>query len=854
MSLKGEAPAQTAVSTTSVALSQGEHQSRDRRAQDALKDGPQAILPVDAQMSDTEDIGIAAEQLIADKEDFPHDKPTPISNDAREFIGADVWCDEKKENITRNVTPKWPHNLVWGSSDGHYLDVTSQDIFPTHSLSGFPPKSDDPLPGFHSQRPTTTGVISPEVVYCHYPTLTITNIHRIPQEDFSFLELQGCLKVPIRPLLDEFVQQYFLHVHPILPVVHEGDFWDLYDNKSSHSPKEPIALLLFQAMLFAASTFVSQSIVRALGYSDLRSMRAKLLRRTKLLYDFESESSPFIIAQTSVLLSTASLSSSGQLNTIWLSLAIENAKLAEAHLYTNMASASCSKQRNALKRLWWCCIIRDRSMGLLLKRPVQITKEQFNLSDGPLNSNDLKDELLQSKVYCPSTKWKLAEILSQSVLLFIKLTDVLMLLYPPNGNQQFTKQGHDDALLQLYECKSGLREWHLVAASKLRNFHSHAELETLPKTEHSSGHDSVTLYTNLMYMYYHTARIVLCHHEALHLGIGGTDMASPLAKDQSRISEMRRELQDAISDVNECHKELLRLELTQWMPHSAMGFSTLPLILNILDKKLSLPGIEGIHQSSTATQHQLDVLVEFMRAYWARFDGVDWITAIVRHIINLAQLNGSRSQRESTSINWADLFAFQPRSYLRLVLVLDLSLSKGRLAQDADFPVRLRGMFSFNQSPLKELSEGRPSLESRNPDFQWASQASPFDSVLRNRTQLHALEIDDCLINTLENEIAFHQLTDSDPFQHQEGKRASAKRLSLNQPITSLWNKSERLNSVIENSESPIAKREENVVSKDCHGSDSQANSGPELEGTADEEVVDGLLEAILCESLYENV
>lgn len=139
MSLKGEAPAQTAVSTTSVALSQGEHQSREylsydakslpcadklrsRRAQDALKDGPQAILPVDAQMSDTEDIGIAAEQLIADKEDFPHDKPTPISNDAREFIGADVWCDDKKENITRNATPKWPHNLVWGSSDGHYLD------------------------------------------------------------------------------------------------------------------------------------------------------------------------------------------------------------------------------------------------------------------------------------------------------------------------------------------------------------------------------------------------------------------------------------------------------------------------------------------------------------------------------------------------------------------------------------------------------------------------------------------------------------------------------------------------------------------------------------------------------------
>jgi hypothetical protein len=71
-----------------------------------------------------------------------------------------------------------------------------------------------------------------------------TNIHQIPQADFSFLELQGCLKVPVRPLLDEFIRQYFLHVHPTLPVVNEGDFWDIYDTADENSPKEKIPLLL----------------------------------------------------------------------------------------------------------------------------------------------------------------------------------------------------------------------------------------------------------------------------------------------------------------------------------------------------------------------------------------------------------------------------------------------------------------------------------------------------------------------------------------------------------------------------------------------------------------------------------
>ncbi|KAH8663236.1 fungal-specific transcription factor domain-containing protein [Ilyonectria robusta] len=823
--------------------------SKYSRTDDAIRDDSQTLLPIDELMSHAETAEMPDELVAAENEDSPADeKPILIDGEATTFGLTNVGCRGTSQIITQDPPVELPFNLFEGLFDGHPLDA-SRGIFPTHNPSAFLHKSN--RTNFHRQRPTTTDdPISSEVVYCRYPFLAITDIDRIPQEDFSFLELQGCLKVPIRPLLDEFVQQYFLHVHPILPIVNEGDFWDLYDGDGRHSPKEPITLLLFQAMLFAASTFISQSTVSALGYSDLRAMRAALLRRAKLLYDLDSDLSPLVVSQASVLLSTASLSSSGKPNTIWLSLAIANAKLVEAHLYTTMTSASCSKQRNVLKRLWWCCIIRDRSMGLLLKRPVQITKEQFDFSEDPLNSNDLKDELQRSKVYCPSTKSKLAEVLSQSVLLFIKLTDVLMLIYPQNGKPQSTSKEHDDSLLQLHECKSGLREWHLGAASKLQNHQSRTDFG-LPKTDQASGHDSITLYMNLTYMYYHTARIVLCHHEALYLDMGGSDMISPLTKDPSRISETQRELQDAISDVIECHKELLRLDLAQWMPHSAMGFITVPLILNILDVKLSPPAMEGVHQSSTATQHQLNVLIGFMRAYWARYEGVDWITAIVRHIINLAQLNESRAQMKGSSINWVDIFAIQPRSYLRLVLVLDMSLSKGRLAQDADFPVKLRGLFSLNLNPLKELVERRRyNLESRNPLFQWGTQSSPFDSVLRDQMQLYTLGLDDCLFNTLENEIAFHQLMDTSLFQRQEWRGASASKSSLSQPIASLLNKPA---SGPECSEIFTTKGVETVGSNGSADMEYQAESVLELGDVVDEEVVDGLLGG-LSENLGESV
>src|SRR5690606_37648782 len=74
---------------------------------------------------------------------------------------------------------------------------------------------------------TQTGQAS-DVVYSYYPFLTISNLPNIPPQDVNFLELQGCLRVPTRALLDEFLQQYFLHVHPLLPLVNEGDFWDIY--------------------------------------------------------------------------------------------------------------------------------------------------------------------------------------------------------------------------------------------------------------------------------------------------------------------------------------------------------------------------------------------------------------------------------------------------------------------------------------------------------------------------------------------------------------------------------------------------------------------------------------------------
>lgn len=68
------------------------------------------------------------------------------------------------------------------------------------------------------------------------------------------LEQGLCLSVPSHEVLDEFVRQYFLYVHPCLPILDEGAFWSMYSRRQ-HAGPEPItcSLVLFQAMLFASS-------------------------------------------------------------------------------------------------------------------------------------------------------------------------------------------------------------------------------------------------------------------------------------------------------------------------------------------------------------------------------------------------------------------------------------------------------------------------------------------------------------------------------------------------------------------------------------------------------------------------
>jgi hypothetical protein len=265
-----------------------------------------------------------------------------------------------------------------------------------------------------------------------------------------------------------------------------------------------MSLLVLQSLLFATCTFVSRDSIKALGFPSIRAARAGLYRRAKLLYDFESESSPISIAQAALLVSFWAASSQGQgarkPNSNWLNIAIQHAKVAEAHHYPSVDTSTAAnlKRQNILKRIWWCCIIRDRIMALCVRRTIQLTPAQFDFqTHGPLVPADLEDEFTRSKVYDPTTKRQLAEILKSLLDLCVLLTDVMLLVYPLDERPGWGRQMKEEDIGRLKAGRETLAAWYMRTSIDYPVFGS-----GLTDRSKGSQHDSVVLYTNLLYIYY----------------------------------------------------------------------------------------------------------------------------------------------------------------------------------------------------------------------------------------------------------------------------------------------------------------------------------------------------------------
>ncbi|PQM43872.1 hypothetical protein VE01_10768 [Pseudogymnoascus verrucosus] len=533
--------------------------------------------------------------------------------------------------------------------------------------------------------------------HSEYHFIEFDDFSELSVEDIRFLKAQGCFQIPAMPALDRFVQQYFLHVHPLLPMIDEANFWNVFNNNSDgHGQPFKISIFTFQAMLFSCCSFVPLDTLHDVGFRNVRHARATLYRRAKALFDFDGKRDLISTSQGALLLSQAPDNHNRRINTFWLGVAIQFAKDANAPQY-DLDQAITEKQRNVKKRLWWCCILRDRILPLGVRRPLFITNAHFDFGNSPLTANDLDEEISYSNVYDSETKRSLAELLEVLCNLAVCLTDIIMILYPINGNPttSLNELGLTRLRVHIERGKADLSQWFDNASV---HFPTPAGL--------GDTHGSVILHTNVVYIYYYSARMALCHHEILLLEMDSkSDTSYP-----RQLHKTKRELQEAVTFLADITKELLQLKLVRYLPVSVVPAASLLLVLHMLDVKLS-----STKSQRSMRQRRLQVFLEVMNVLQSIYDSTDRVSDAIEQLIayfgpddllentrapTLAgswetqysspatfSSNSASAETSSSTINdWSDVLLRRRSCYLRIVMTLDITFSKGEFPKETDFP------------------------------------------------------------------------------------------------------------------------------------------------------------------------
>ena len=181
-------------------------------------------------------------------------------------------------------------------------------------------------------------------------------------------------------------------------------------------------------------------------------------------------------------------------NTSWLSKAIHHAKEAKAHRYPSETGLS-SHQQKTLKRLWWCCIIRDRIMSLCLRRRLQISRREFDLTAMPL----LGVVDLSCGAQCPETGEGSRSKLVTCMLarLCANLTDLLSLVMPTKGMSDQDVSQIALRLSDIETSRQSLEMWVREATDQIPNFGEPLSVDRL-----GLGIQPTDMYESLLWIYH----------------------------------------------------------------------------------------------------------------------------------------------------------------------------------------------------------------------------------------------------------------------------------------------------------------------------------------------------------------
>ncbi|KAH6626213.1 fungal-specific transcription factor domain-containing protein [Chaetomium sp. MPI-SDFR-AT-0129] len=433
---------------------------------------------------------------------------------------------------------------------------------------------------------------------------------RILSEDRQYLVQKQVFSLPPLPLQNALLAAYVEFVHPYMPLLELQDLLRVINDRTGASGK--LSLFLYHAVMFSATAFVDEILLKEAGYDSRRDARRAFFSRTRLLYDFDYETDRLILVQGLLLMTYWYETPDDQKDTWhWMGVAISLAHTIGLH--RDPAKTPMVPQKQKLwKRIWWSCLMRDRLVALGMRRPTRIKGEDFDVP--VLNEDDFEIAALpeENQLLGPECalirdmemQRELAIMCIEKAKLCMFIGDMLRVQYSVLSRSGMGPEHTTNSTHMLLPNKNGenmeevenvdrhLQDW----LASLPTACQHRPLNTTNVTE---ANKVLAVQRNLLHMIYHTTISAL--HRPLFLPASPTEGPSTPVDVQETA---RQRVREAAENITRMAAEMRQHNLERFLPTTGVTVILPAMIVHMLDTKSQVPetrdsAIQGLKECLT---------------------------------------------------------------------------------------------------------------------------------------------------------------------------------------------------------------------------------------------------------------
>lgn len=203
------------------------------------------------------------------------------------------------------------------------------------------------------------------------------------------LEEEICFQLPSRELADSLLDAYFNRVHRLYPFVHEPTFRAQYERLWTH-PRPPAKHLRPEMFGILNIIFANGcEFYKAIPRDQVLSTASEYVARAKSLVIPRAVQAGSLEQVQALLMMCHYLQGTLELNECWNLVGLMIRTAIAIGLHQNPPRHNISTiDRELRKRVWWGCIVIDRTLSMKYGRPASLRATDTFDVDLPLNVDD----------------------------------------------------------------------------------------------------------------------------------------------------------------------------------------------------------------------------------------------------------------------------------------------------------------------------------------------------------------------------------------------------------------------------------------------------------------------------------